>query len=175
LPISGDVAFMFANSSDDPILLVIHESLSVLQMLQTETQPQLNAELSFLLHSGSQFTLLYPEIQPSTSQNINIVTFPIRDTSWAPDVEDFRTYMLRLKTSFLERPYAAAAAFSRGGIAWRIAWEVLGIEGSANLLLTTYPDQGTPLCTGRGKHWVHGLYEGEWFYIVGGYEVLTGL
>lgn len=174
-PLSGDVAFIFANSPDDPRLLVVHESLSVLQMLRAETQPQLNAELSFLLHNGSQFTLLYPGAQPSTSANFNIITFPIRDTSWTPNAEDFRAYMSRLKTFFLERPYAMAAAFSRGGIAWRIAREVLGIEGSVNTLLTTYPNQGTPLYTSRGEHWAHTLHEGEWYYLVGGYEVLTGL
>jgi hypothetical protein len=68
-----------------------------------------------------------------------------------------------------------AAAFSRGGIAWRIAREVLGMEESINMLLSTYPDESCSVSTSRGKCWAHAPLEGEWFYLVGGYEVLTGL
>lgn len=68
-----------------------------------------------------------------------------------------------------------AAALSKGGIAWQIAQEVLGMEGSIDTFLINLPDQCFPVNTSRGRYWVHAPDEGEWFYLVGGYEVLTGL
>jgi hypothetical protein len=67
-----------------------------------------------------------------------------------------------------------AAACSRGGIAWRIAREVLGIECGVDGVLSAYPDQQTPLRMRRRTFWFHEPDEGEWFYLVGGYELLTG-
>lgn len=87
--------------------------------------------------------------------------------------------MSRLKTFFLEHPHVVVAAFSRGGIAWRIAWriaqEVLGVEGSAETILSRYPDQGSSMNTSQGTYWFHEPNEGKWFYLGGGYELLTGL
>ena len=83
--------------------------------------------------------------------------------------------MSRLKTLFLERPYVLAAALSWGGIAWRVAQEVLGTEDSIRAVLETYPDQTASVRTNQGTRWFHQLDEGKWFYLVGGYEVLTGL
>ena len=60
---------------------------------------------------------------------------------WQQNAEDFRAYMSRLAT------YIAAAAFSHGGIAGRIAWEVLGIEELVKTLLETYPDQCCSVAT----------------------------
>ena len=81
--------------------------------------------------------------------------------------------MSRLRMLFHKRPYVAAAAFSHRGVAWRIACEVLGIEGSLGTLRDTHPDQGSSVIV-RGKVlWYHKLHEGEWFYLVGGYEILT--
>jgi hypothetical protein len=64
--------------------------------------------------------------------------------------------------------------FLGGGIAWRIAIEVLGIEGSFDIILDTYPDSGSSLKVEKKEYWRHELTEGEWFYLVGGYEILTG-
>ena len=75
----------------------------------------------------------------------------------------------------LDRPHVTAAAFSRGGIAWRIAVEVLGLEAAIDVVLDTYPDQVAPVSMeGRRTYWYHAPDEGEWFYLVGGYELLTG-
>ena len=93
---------------------------------------------------------------------------------WRLKTEEFQAYMSRLKTLFLERPYVLAAALSRGGIAWRVAQEVLRTEDSIRAVLETYPDQTASVRTNQGTRWFHQLDEGEWFYLVGGYEVLTG-
>ena len=170
--LSEAVTFVDARS---PQLLVVHDSLSVLQMVRAGAHSNLRVGLQYLLHNGSRLTLLYPRTQPPLSHLSNILTFPIRNATWTPNVEDFRAYMSRLKTFFLDRPYISAAAFSRGGIAWRIAREVIGIEGSVEKLLDVYPDQTSRVSTSRGDFWFHEPDEGEWFYLVGGYEILTGL
>ena len=174
LELFEDYGFELVNSPNDSTLLVVHESLSILQMVRVGTQLQLRAELQYLLHNGSQFTLLYSEIQPSASPHFGVLAFPLRDITWKANADDFRAYMSRLKTFFLERPHVAAAAFSRGGIAWRITREVLGIEGSVDAVLSTHPEHSSPVNTRRGKYWFHQPDEGEWFYLVGGYEMLTG-
>ena len=107
--------------------------------------------------------------------HFNLLSFPIHDVGWLPSTEDFCAYMSRLATLFRECPYVVAAACSRGGITWRITQEVLGLEGTVDALLGTYPDQCARVRTGQGVYWCHELDEGEWFYLVGGYEVLTGL
>lgn len=174
--LSDQVVFAFINGPNNPQLLVVHESLSVLQMVRAETQSQLTAELRYLLHTGSRFTLLYPHTQTSDPPRFSILTFPIRDAAWKASTEDYRAYKSRLKTFFLERPHVMAAAFSRGGIAWRIAREVLGIEDSAEAVLGACPDQeSSSIETSRGIYWFNEPGEGEWFYLVGGYEVSTGL
>ena len=106
--------------------------------------------------------------------HFNLLSFPIHDVGWLPNADDFWAYMSRLTTLFLESPYVVAAAFSRWGIAWWIAREVLGIKGSVDALLNTYPDQCAWMRTAHGVYWCHELDEGEWFYLVGGKFFLTG-
>lgn len=171
---TSEEVFAFLNTPGDPLILAMHEPLSLLQMMRVETDFQLGAQLLFLVENGSRFTLLYPETRPSAPLESKLLPSPIRNVGWQPNSEDFRAYMSRLATFFLERPYVAAAAFSRGGIAGRIAREVLGIEGSVKTLLETYPDQRCSVATSRGPHWYHELDRDEWYYLVGGYEVLTG-
>jgi hypothetical protein len=175
--LSDDTVFTFINAdtTDDSRLLVVHNCLSVLEMVRAGTQMELKAQLQYLLLSGSRFTLLYPKTRPLINPHFNILTFPVREEPWKPTAEDFRDYLSRLKTFFLERPYMVAAAFSRGGIAWRIAQEVLGLEESIDTLLVTFPDLCSPIGTSRGQYWAHKPDEGEWYYLVGGYEVLTGM
>ena len=172
--LSEDMAFTFTSTDNDSRRLVIHDPLAVLEVARAGTALKLEAQLKYLLLNGSRFTLLYPRTQPSFPPIFNFLTFPIRYPSWEGDKEDFQAYMSRLRTLFHERPHIAAAAFSRGGIAWRIAREVLGIEGSVDTLLDTHPDQSSPAIVRENKLWYHHVHEGEWFYLVGGYEILTG-
>jgi hypothetical protein len=171
--LSEDPVSLFLNAASDTPL-VVQEPLSVLQLVRAEVQPQLHAEVQYLLHNGSRFTLLYPHTRPSAPPSFNILTLPLYGKEWAPGKEDFKVYMSRLKTFFFERPDVAAAAFSRGGIAWRIAREVLGIEGSVDTLLNTHPGERHSVGLPRGTYWFHEPDEHEWFYLVGGYEKLTG-
>lgn len=173
--LSEDLVFTFTGTDDDSRRLVIHDSLTVLEVARAGTAPKLEAQLNYLLLSGSRFTILYPRTRPLVPPNFNVLMFPIRSPSWEGNEEDFRAYMSRLRTFFHERPYVAAAAFSRGGIAWRIAREVLGIEGSLEILRDAHPDQGSSVTVRGNGVWYHKLHEGEWFYLVGGYEILTGL
>ena len=172
LSTQGEV-FTFIDAGDSR-QLVFHHPLSVLEVWRAGTAAKLESHLNYLLLNGSKFTLLYPAAGPSVPPNFNILTFPVREENWQLNPEDFGAYMSRVRTLFHERPYVAAAAFSRGGIAWRIAIEVLGIEGSFDIILDTYPDSGSSLKVEKKEYWRHELTEGEWFYLVGGYEILTG-
>ena len=172
--LSEDKVFTFTGTDDDSRRLVVHDSLTILEVARAGTAPKVEAQLNYLLFNGSRFTLLYPRARPLVPPNFNILTFPMRYPSWEADKEEFRAYTSRLKTLFHERPYVAAAAFSRGGIAWRIAREVLGNEGSLDTLRDTHPDQGSSVIVRGNNLWYHKLHEGEWFYLVGGYEILTG-
>jgi hypothetical protein len=172
--LSEDLLFPFVHTASD-ILLVVHDPLSVLELVRAGTELQLRDELQYLLHNGSRFTLLYPHPRPLAPSSFNILTFPLYDQNWTPGKDDFGVYMSRLKSFLLERPDVAAAALSRGGIAWRIAREVLGTEGSLDALLKTHPDQSSYVDLSRVPYWFHDPDEGEWFYLVGGYEKSTGL
>jgi hypothetical protein len=173
--LSPDPVFIFTDSPNgQKILLAVHEPLSILQLFRDGTSLNLHDVLGQLLCNGSQFTALYPKTQPPTHPCFSILSCPVREAGWSPRTEEFQAYMSRLKTFFLERPYALAAALSRGGIAWRVAQEVLGTEGSISALRNMYPDQSPSIKTSWGTHWFHQLSEGEWFCLVGGYEVLTG-
>jgi hypothetical protein len=173
--LSEAAVFTFVDTTNT-FLLVIYDPLSILEIARAGILPQLGIQLEYLLLNGSQFTLLYPKTLPSTAPHRSILTFPTRDTEWTPNAEDFRAYMSGLKTFFLERPYMLAAAFSRGGIAWRIAREVVGMENYLGKLLLTYPNEGSlSVNTRQGEYWFHKPDEREWFYLVGGYKVLTGL
>ena len=171
--LSKDVAFTFTSTDNDSWRLVIHNSLTVLEVAWAGTALKLEAQLKYLMLNGSQFMLLYPRTWPSFPPSFNILTFPIRHPSWEGNKEEFQAYMSRLRMLFHERPYIAAAVFSRGGIAWRIAREVLGIEGSLDTLLDAHPNQGSSVIMGGNKLWYHKDHKGKWFYLVGGYEILT--
>ena len=173
--ISDEGVFVFLNNPNESTLLAIHDSLSVLHLVRVGIHMELEAELQFLTKNGCRFTLLYPNVQPLAPPKYYPFTFPLRQPKWKPDAEDHRAYMSRLATFFSERPNVVAAALSRGGIAWRIVLEVIGLKGSVEKLLDTCPDQRCLVSTAQGRRWCHELDEGEWFYLVGGYEVLTGL
>jgi hypothetical protein len=172
--ISERIVYTLADSPETPHLIVVHNPLCVLQLVRVGVSLELTAAVRYLVYNGSRFTLLYPRMQAEITPRFNILAFPIRDKDWKASVQDYTVYLSRLKTFFLERPHMVAAAFSRGGIAWRIAREVLGIECGVDGVLSTYPDQQTPLRMRRRTFWFHEPDEGEWFYLVGGYELLTG-
>lgn len=159
----------------EPRLLVVHEPLSLLQMVRMGVGSQLTDQLLHLIAHGCRFTLLYPQIQPLNPVQFNILLFPIRPEGWNPDLDDYSAYTSRIKTFLVERPYLVVAALSRGGIAWRLTVEVLGIEGSVERVVNTHPVQDDLVNTSQGVYRFHDVDEGEWFYLVGGYEVLTGL
>ena len=172
--ISERIVYTLVDSPETPHLIVVHNPLCVLQLVRVGVSLELTAAVRYLVYNGSRFTLLYPRMQAEITPHFNILAFPIRDKDWKANVQDYTVYLSRLKTFFLERPHMVAAAFSRGGIAWRIAREVLGIECGVDGVLSAYPDQQMPLRTRQRTCWFHEPDEGEWFYLVGGYELLTG-
>lgn len=174
LEISERTVFTLMDDPKTPLPVVVHSPLCVLQLVRVGVSLELTAAVRYLLSKGSRFTMLYTRTRPQDPPQFRILTFPARDRGWKASVQDYNAYISRLKLFFLERPHMVAAAFSRGGIAWRIALEVLGIADCLDAVLYTYPDQGSPVNTSRGRHWFHGPDEGEWFFLVGGYELLTG-
>jgi hypothetical protein len=171
--LSTEPVFTLINVPNNSQLVVIHDSLSVLQCMRAKNSLQLTTAVHYLLHNGCRFTLLYPHTRDPSP--FGFITFPIRDTDWKPNADDYKAYISRLKTFFLERPHVVAAALSRGGIAWRIAREVLGMDSAVDAILGVYPEVGSSVNTRQGRYWFHEPHEGEWFYLVGGYELLTGL
>jgi len=170
--LSTEVHFIF--NFNDPRLLVVYDTLSVIQLARAENTLELITILKYLLHNGSRFTLLHPATQTLKKPRFAIITLPIRNKDWKATLEDYHVYMSRLRTFLLERPHVVVAAFSRGGIAWRIAQEVLGIDYSIEAVLGVIPEQGSSVNTGRGTYRFHEPDEAEWFYLVGGFELLTG-
>jgi hypothetical protein len=175
LDLSAEGVYAFVGIPGKSPLLVVHDPLSVLQLMRAEIPLELRAELQCLLNNGSRFTVLYPRTQTFTPKRFQMLPNPMRREGWKPTSEDFRAYRSRLASFFLDRPYVVAAALSRGGIAWRIALEVIGDENTIDTLLDTHPDQRCPVKVNQGSYWCHELDEGEWFYLVGGYEVFTGV
>lgn len=173
LPQLTEETVFIVQNTDYTRLLVVHEPLSLLQMVRAGTPPNLNAQLQYLLYNGSQFTLLhsYHRVSPSFIP----LAFPVRERDWRANADDYQVYMSRLKTFLLERPYVTAAAFSRGGIAWRIAREVLGIEESLEAVLKSCPSERNSVKMSQREYWFQEVKEEEWFYLVGGYEESTGL
>lgn len=173
-PLSEGTVFTLIDGPNNPQLVVIHQCLSILQVVRVLDNLDLTAVVELLFRNGLRFTLLYPQTQAPSPPNFSIITFPLRPQDWKATTEDYNAYISRTKTFLLERPHVAAAALSRGGITWRIAREVLGTEDSVKVLRDTYPDQGSSVDTRKGTYWFHEPNEGEWFYLVGGYELLTG-
>ena len=136
--LSAEVLFIF--NSNDPQLLVVHDALSVIQLARAGITLQLVTTLKYLLHNGSRFTLLHPITQTPRAPPFSIITLPIRNKDWKAALEDYRVYTSRLRTFLLERPHVVVAAFSCGGIAWRIAQEVLGIDHSIEAVLGVVPE-----------------------------------
>jgi hypothetical protein len=82
--------------------------------------------------------------------------------------------MSRLKGFLMDRPHVAAAALARGGIAWRITREVLGLDIDLIINGATFTGQAVPIQVMDSTQWCHAVDEQEWYYLVGGYKILTG-
>ena len=75
--LSEDKVFTFTGTDDDSRRLVVHDSLTVLEVARAGTAPKVEAQLNYLLFNGSRFTLLYPRAQPLVPPNFNILMFPM--------------------------------------------------------------------------------------------------
>ena len=68
------------------------------------------------------------ETEYMDTSDVHILTFPIHPEGWVATVEDYQVYMSRLKAFLMQCPNVAVTALTQGGIAWRLAWEALGLD-----------------------------------------------
>ena len=154
--------------------ILIHDPLMIIEMGCMKVQTYWASIVDYLLHNGSQFTVLSEETEDVDTRNVHILTFPVRPLSWHADQEDYRIYMSRLKTFLTQRPHVAASALTRGGIAWRLTREVLGIDIDLVLNGPFFKGQASAVNVADFPQWRHDVDEGEWFFLVGGYDISTG-
>jgi len=154
--------------------ILIHNPLTVIEMGRMKVQTYRTSIVDYLLRNGSQFTILSEEPQDMDTSNVHILTFPVRPMSWVADVQDYQIYMSRLKTFLTQRPHVAAAALTRGGIAWQLTQEVLGIDIDLVLNGPVFKGQALAVDIADFPQWCHDVDEGDWFFLVGGYDILTG-
>lgn len=169
----GDAVFLFA-PRDNRLNVLIQDPLTVAEMVRMEVQTGLAPVIDYLLRNGSRFALLAERTVPMDVTNFRIITFSARPRDWVANADDYRVYMSRLKTFLTDRPYVAAAALSRGGIAWRIVREVLGLDIDLILNGATFEGQATAINLNDSIWWCHAVDNHEWFFLVGGYDILTG-
>ena len=175
LPELGDAMYMFIPPHDNQSTtnLLIHDPLTVVELGRMKVQPDLPTIVDHLLRSGSQFTLLSQ--QTEHLESINLLTFPIRPERWTADTIDYQRYTSMLRTFLMDRPYVAAAALARGGIVWRIVREVLGLDIDLVLHGTVFTAKSMAVEVSGSNWWCHRVSEDEWFFLVGGYDIYTGL
>ena len=154
--------------------ILIHDPLTVIEMARQKVQTYRTSIVDYLLRNGSQFTILSEVIEDPDLRNIHIITFPVRPGDWVADVGDYRIYMSRLKTFLTQRPHVATAALARGGIAWRLTREVLGTDIDLVLNGPIFRGLAQAVDVADFPQWFHDVDEGEWFFLVGGYDILTG-
>ena len=82
--------------------------------------------------------------------------------------------MTRLRTFLTESPYVAAAALTRGGIGWRITREELGLDINIVPNSTVFKERAATINVTDSRRWYHDVDESEWFFLVGGYDILSG-
>ena len=154
--------------------VLIHDLLTVIELGRMKVQTNRASIIDYLLRGGFQFTVLSERTEPVDTTNVHILTFPVRPERWVGDVEDYRAYMSRLETFFAQRPRVAAAALAQGGIAWRLAVEVLGLDIDLVLNSTVFTEEASAVNVAGFSQWCHDVDEWEWFFLVGGYDILTG-
>ena len=138
------------------------------------SKPKSEAVINYLLRNSSWFTVLAGCTEHIHPTNLHKLSFSIRTGSWVADVEDYQLYMSRLKSFLTDCPYVAAAALTHGGIAWQITLEVLGLDIDLTINGTTFTKKATPIQVMGSTQWCHAVDKDEWYYLVGGYSILTG-
>ena len=175
VPDLGDSCYFMLELGDHQFKLLIHDVLTVAEMGREQVQPEPAPVVDYLLHNGSRFTVLTGQTEYMDAKSLHILSFPLRPTGWTATAQDYHHYMSTLKLVLRDRPYIAAAALARGGIAWRITREVLGLDIDLVLNGPTFTGMATPVQVLGSTQWCHSVDEHEWYYLVGGYCILTGL
>jgi len=175
VPELGNALFYMLNPPDGRIRLLVHDPLTIAEMGRMQVQLGSAPVIDYLLRNGSKFTVLAGQTEDIDPTNLHILPFSARPQGWVATVTDFHFYMSMLRLLFRDRPYVAAAALARGGIAWRITREVLGLDIDLILNGPVFTDMARSAEVLGSTQWSHAVDEGEWYYLVGGYCILTGL
>ena len=83
--------------------------------------------------------------------------------------------MSRLKAFLTQCPNVAVTALTQGGIAWQLAQEALGLDIDLVLSNIVFDGQCFAVDVADFPQWCHNVYEGELFFLVGGYNIFTSL
>lgn len=175
VPDLGDGRYFLFGPSNYHVKIIIHDPLTVAEMGRVQIQPEPVPVVDYLLRNGSRFTVLTSQTENMDADRLHILSFPVHPMGWVATTGDYHHYMLTLKLVLMARPYVAAAALARGGIAWRITREVLGLDIDLVLNGPTFTEMATPVQVLESTQWRHSVDEQEWYYLVGGYTILTGL
>ena len=175
VPDLGDSVYFLFEPSDYHLKFLIHDPLTVAEMGRMKIQPEPAPVVDYLLRNGSRFTVLSSQTKNMDADRLHILSFPSRPTGWVATADDYHHYMSTLKVVLTDRPYVAAAALARGGIAWRITREVLGLDIDLILNGPTFTGMAASVQLPESTQWLHVVDEQEWYYLVGGYCILTGL
>ena len=174
VPSLSDAPLFMFEPRDGRVKVLVHDILTVAEMGRVGLEIKLKSVIDYLLRNGSRFTVLASHPQYIDPNNTYPLSLSIRLPGWVADVTDYHLYMSRLKVFLTDRPYVAAAALARGGIAWRITREVLGLDIDLILNDTAFTGQAMAIEAVGSTWWCHAVDVREWFYLVGGYSVLTG-
>jgi hypothetical protein len=174
VPDLGDGRYFLFEPSDHRVKILVHDPLAVAEMGRAQVQPESAPVVDYLLRNGSRFTVLTSQTENMNADRLHILSFPVRPMGWIATAGDYHHYMSTLKLVLTDRPYVAAAALARGGIAWRITREVLGLDIDLVLNGPTFTGMATSVQVLNSTQWHHSVDEQEWYYLVGGYCVLTG-
>jgi len=175
VPDLGVGLYFLFEPSNYHVRFLIHNPLTVAELGRVQIQPEPAPVVDYLLCNGSQFTVLTSQTENVDADRLHILSFPAHPVGWIATAGDYNHYMSTLKLVLTDRPYVAAAALARGGIAWWITWEVLGLNIDLVLNGPTFTGMATPVQTLESTQWRHAVDEQEWYYLVGGYCILTGL
>lgn len=174
VPDLGDTVVYAYTPRDDRNKILIHDILTVIELGRMKVQTNRASIIDYLLRSGSRFTVLSERTEQVDTTDVHVLTSPTRPEHWKGDADDYRAYMSRLGTFFAQRPRVAAAALAQGGIAWRLAVEVLGLDIDLVLNGAVFTGESSAIAVANFPQWCHDVDEGEWFFLVGGYDILTG-
>ena len=174
VPNLGDGRCFLFEPNNYHVKVLILDPLTVAEMGRVQVQPEPAPVVDYLLRNGSKFVILTGQTENMDADRLHILSFPTRPMGWVATASDYHHYVSTLKLVLTDRPYLAAAALARGGIAWRITREVLGLDIDLVLNGPTFTGMATPVQVLESTQWRHEVDEQEWYYLVGGYCVLTG-